>query len=803
MIAPVMGEASFVGAGSAAEEALGTSAGTGAHASARGQGALKAASGSATPGSVSGKSAGNAAQLQKSWQSELAEQTNRLTGKSYSASGAGSGLGSGLDPDSGLSELNLEDSDLDMGSNLDSGNEGAAGSAGKSSLATSAAMTLASTTGQRGARQILSQSAGDGSGALTSKQLSSRMASLRNQSVNQSANQSVSAAGTLNARQSLTVADRSTASGATIAEHRNSAELHLSVSDAASTGQSANLPAHLQEAVATAAGLASAVPQSSSMLSESAPATAHSPSDSVASGVTRRVSAGIESSGLRAVTSAGSAASGNAASGRVSDTVLSSSSAISVGIPASSTLNGSGQEAASGTNQTGSWPSSLAGSGGGVLSAVHSQLSGVQTPSAEPPVGSKAVGQEIAAVPVAASSTLESTSRIFPAAQAGLSHGTSGVDQRAETSAQPASFVSTAGEDSPSLAVAEAGASSSVLQSGQTPVPVATGEQHSLRTSVSAGAARANLGVSRVQAGDDPAGSAPSASALEKPSAATLPASEVASRPAAEAASGLASRSVSGAASEGRKSSANRSANGGAAAVALVDTGHGGGEFSLSAAPAPERVSSSGSMSPSGRGAANADPFQVMDAAPSQTSTASGSDGRAITGSSSASTVGQLQVGYHDPVLGYVELRAHSDGSGIHASLGTQSEAAGAALSSNLGDLTAWMNARHTPVESLSVLAPHERPDLPSSFTSSHGDTAGSGGNPGGYTGGGSGQGSGQAFAGGSGDSQQAGGGVSAVEGSLPASANLVAAAQGQGSQGQGSQGEAAFSSGGRISILV
>jgi len=342
MIAPVMGEASFVGAGSAAEEALGTSAGTGAHASARGQGALKAASGSATPGSVSGKSAGNAAQLQKSWQSELAEQTNRLTGKSYSASGAGSGLGSGLDPDSGLSELNLEDSDLDMGSNLDSGNEGAAGSAGKSSLATSAAMTLASTTGQRGARQILSQSAGDGSGALTSKQLSSRMASLRNQSVNQSANQSVSVAGTLNARQSLTVADRSTASGATIAEHRNSAELHLSVSDAASIGQSANLPAHLQEAVATAAGLASAVPQSSSMLSESAPATAHSPSDSVASGVTRRVSAGIESSGLRAVTSAGSAASGNAASGRVSDTVLSSSSAISVGIPASSTLNGSG-----------------------------------------------------------------------------------------------------------------------------------------------------------------------------------------------------------------------------------------------------------------------------------------------------------------------------------------------------------------------------------------------------------------------------------------------------------------------------
>jgi hypothetical protein len=69
------------------------------------------------------------------------------------------------------------------------------------------------------------------------------------------------------------------------------------------------------------------------------------------------------------------------------------------------------------------------------------------------------------------------------------------------------------------------------------------------------------------------------------------------------------------------------------------------------------------------------------------------------------STAGELQVGYQDPVLGYVELRAHGDGSGVHASLGAQSASAGEALEGHLSSLAGWLNERHTPVESLTVFA--------------------------------------------------------------------------------------------------
>jgi hypothetical protein len=68
------------------------------------------------------------------------------------------------------------------------------------------------------------------------------------------------------------------------------------------------------------------------------------------------------------------------------------------------------------------------------------------------------------------------------------------------------------------------------------------------------------------------------------------------------------------------------------------------------------------------------------------------------------STTGELQVGYQDPVLGYVELRARGDGIGVHASLGVQSESAGETLEGHLSSLAGWMNERHTPVESLTVL---------------------------------------------------------------------------------------------------
>jgi hypothetical protein len=62
-----------------------------------------------------------------------------------------------------------------------------------------------------------------------------------------------------------------------------------------------------------------------------------------------------------------------------------------------------------------------------------------------------------------------------------------------------------------------------------------------------------------------------------------------------------------------------------------------------------------------------------------------------------------LEMGYQDPVLGYVELRAHTEGAGIHASLTAQSADSGAALEAHLSSLTNWMNERRTPVESLTV----------------------------------------------------------------------------------------------------
>ena len=117
--------------------------------------------------------------------------------------------------------------------------------------------------------------------------------------------------------------------------------------------------------------------------------------------------------------------------------------------------------------------------------------------------------------------------------------------------------------------------------------------------------------------------------------------------------------------------------------------------------------------SPSSRGDAHPNPFQEIDAArvpgsaaPAAAASTGPARGGGMPGALPASA-SQLQVGYQDPVLGYVELRAHSDGSGVHASLGTQSEAGRTALSGDLSALASWMDARHTPVESLSVVALH------------------------------------------------------------------------------------------------
>lgn len=137
---------------------------------------------------------------------------------------------------------------------------------------------------------------------------------------------------------------------------------------------------------------------------------------------------------------------------------------------------------------------------------------------------------------------------------------------------------------------------------------------------------------------------------------------------------------------------------------------------------------------------AGRNPFEVMDQI-GQMDQATGSAGMTgpgsrVTASSAAGGMAHaIQVGYQDPVLGYVELRAHSGANGVHAFLETQSSAAGDTLTAHLGALTGWMNERRTPVESLTVstlasqqdLSRHERD------SSEHGDSAGSQARDGGF----------------------------------------------------------------------
>ncbi len=103
-----------------------------------------------------------------------------------------------------------------------------------------------------------------------------------------------------------------------------------------------------------------------------------------------------------------------------------------------------------------------------------------------------------------------------------------------------------------------------------------------------------------------------------------------------------------------------------------------------------ERESGSRDTPPSGA-IATSNPFLSMDGA-----------GR-VALEQPASGASQLTVGHQDPVLGYIELRARADGSGVHAVLGVQSAAAGETLEGHLGSLASWMNEQHTPVESIRV----------------------------------------------------------------------------------------------------
>jgi len=211
---------------------------------------------------------------------------------------------------------------------------------------------------------------------------------------------------------------------------------------------------------------------------------------------------------------------------------------------------------------------------------------------------------------------------------------------------------------------------------------------------------------------------------------------------------------------------------------------------------------------------ANPDPFQAIDSAHPMSSFANADrDVRAQSGTLHATSVGQLQVGYEDPVLGYVELRAQSVGGSVHASLGTHSEMAGEALTGNLNDLSAWMDARHTPVDSLRVIALHETPGVIAHRSGLNGAADGFGGSGGGSMG----NHGGQAFGGGSADRSQtgpddrwggtAGQGTSRAGGipDLPLPVSVTGAFEGTAGfeRDQGFPGEASSGIGGSISILA
>ncbi len=139
-------------------------------------------------------------------------------------------------------------------------------------------------------------------------------------------------------------------------------------------------------------------------------------------------------------------------------------------------------------------------------------------------------------------------------------------------------------------------------------------------------------------------------------------------------------------------------------------------------------------------------PFQVMDASGTADS---------LAAPVRTATVGRstLAAGYQDAALGYVELKASLDASGIHASLAAATPEAGLVLQGHLHALSDWLGEHHTPVESLSVLGSAiERSDREGSTngSSTAGADARSGGFPGGgYAGGGTGGGTDSGTAGG------------------------------------------------------
>jgi hypothetical protein len=69
----------------------------------------------------------------------------------------------------------------------------------------------------------------------------------------------------------------------------------------------------------------------------------------------------------------------------------------------------------------------------------------------------------------------------------------------------------------------------------------------------------------------------------------------------------------------------------------------------------------------------------------------------------------QAEAGFQDPALGWIGVRAESNGVGVHASLVPGSDAAAQELGTHLEGLNAYMAEHHTPLESLVMAAPEGR----------------------------------------------------------------------------------------------
>ncbi len=78
-------------------------------------------------------------------------------------------------------------------------------------------------------------------------------------------------------------------------------------------------------------------------------------------------------------------------------------------------------------------------------------------------------------------------------------------------------------------------------------------------------------------------------------------------------------------------------------------------------------------------------------------------NGIGLNGTGHGTSTRGLEVGFQDPALGYIELRVHANGGGVHAAIEAQSPASGALLAGHLSSLAGWMHDRETPVESLTV----------------------------------------------------------------------------------------------------